>query len=171
MSNSRADWPGGRFAPCDGWLIFALFVRSAAASRCVSRCRVRSARTAGVRRAVTSGTTTRGCLRGVSHRDDESLNRPSNNPARTWPGAHSPAALLVLLLTTRTGKGPYVVGSVAMKDQKWESEAEIAARLRSIAEELRQQRLAARSPLSSRPERLPSEPAAARTPRTLRPKR
>ncbi len=58
-----------------------------------------------------------------------------------------------------------------MKDQKWESEAEIAARLRSIAEELRQQRRAGSNQLSSRSERLHVEPAAAKGPRLPRPKR
>jgi hypothetical protein len=58
-----------------------------------------------------------------------------------------------------------------MKDQKWESEAEIAARLRSITEELRQQRLAGRTPLLSRSEPVRTESPDTGAPRTRRPKR
>jgi hypothetical protein len=77
----------------------------------------------------------------------------------------------VLLLTTTWAKAHIFVGFVAMKDQKWESEAEIAARLRSITEELRQQRLSGQSPLMTRAERLPSEAAASKLRRPTRPKR
>ena len=143
---------GGLHSFCS-WLNSALSARSAAASTCLSPC---PARLAPYCRCDACG--------HIWHDEQKlpprgvSLGRRKSEQVLTLaapPWGRRARHSLCFPLATRTTKDPCLVESVAMKDQKWESEAEIAARLRSIAEELRQQRLAGSDPLSSRSERRP----------------